>query len=137
MLFVHPSYQPPMPPGRARRVLTAADQLWRTLAALGAALLIGGDITLGAWALDQAGHPLWAMALLALSILAVVLVLALYFADAVGPTRKDSAMHEDDQNAEAYRQWRKKRGCPLSLSAILAVAVLVVTLLGSKPRRPQ
>jgi hypothetical protein len=136
VLFIHQSYQPPMPPGRARRILTLGDQLWRTLAALGGALIIGGDIVLGAWALVQGGHPLWAMSLLGLSLLATVLTLALHYADAVKPTRKATPMHDDDQNAEDYRQWRKSRGwCGLTLGAAAAVLTLVATLVGSRPRR--
>lgn len=136
MLFIHQSYQPPMRPSRTQRLLTTGDQLWRTLAALGGALIIGGDIVLGAWALTQAHHPLWAMTLLGLSLLATVLTLALHYAGAVTPTRKATPMHEDDQNAEAYRQWRKRRGwCGLTLGASAAVVTLVATLVGSAPRR--
>lgn len=136
MLFIHQSYQPPMPPSPTQRLLTLGDQLWRTLAALGAALLIGGDLVLGAWALVQNGHTLWAMTLLALSLLATVLTLALHYAGAVTPTLEAPVMHDDDQNAESYRQWRKRRGwCGLTLGAAAAVLTLVATLVGSRPRR--
>lgn len=136
MLFVHPAYRPPMHPGRARRLLTLGDQLWHVLAALAAALLIGGDIVLGAWALVQAHHPLWAITLLGLALLATVLVLALYFANAVAPTRKEPPVHDDDQNAENYRQWRASRGwCGLALGAVATVTALALTLLGTRPRR--
>lgn len=139
MLFVHQSYRPPMRPGRTRSILNAIDQAWRTLAALVVALLVGGDIVMGAWALDQAGHTLWAIALDGGSLFAVVLLLALYFAGAVTPTRKETTVHDDDQNAEEYRQWRRQRGgwCSLTLGATAAVATLIVTLVTSRPpRRP-